>query len=395
MKLLPEFPSRSGAGGKTSRRLRGSGTVLLALGMLVLIIAQLSWWLIFFQRNQSRTFELQQQLDRLRIAAANGELETGGGASLQQYDEHLGDQSPLALFADGRYGLNPAELNRRDSATKRAFFMLVSETIFVILVCSYGTFRVLRTILRERRLGHERQIFIDSVTHELKTPLASILLNLQTILKRDPPKDDREELIRDSVDDVRRLEEQLNNILLSGRLGRRQAKDENVGAGSEAATEAVGAIRNFFQENTKRFEQAGLIAELDLPDQLRLRIDLDGFRTILSNLLQNTIQYAGDSQPRMRISTRSEKQNREAVLIFQDAGPGIPPGERENVFQPFYRLSEGQRPVRGSGMGLYLVRELARSVGGEARIVDAPEPAAGTGVEVRLPLAKIDPALAK
>ncbi|MEQ9366082.1 MAG: HAMP domain-containing sensor histidine kinase, partial [Leptospirales bacterium] len=304
-------------------------------------------------------------------------------------------------FADGRYGLDPAELARRDSATRRAFFMLVSETIFVILVCSYGTLRVMRTILRERRLGHERQIFIDSVTHELKTPLASILLNLQTILKRDPPKAGRDELIQDSIDDVRRLEEQLNNILLSGRLGRRSAneggpaKDDARQNALAANTEAVNAIRNFFQENAKRFEQAGLASRLDLPEHLHLRIDLDSFRTILSNLLQNTIQYAGSGRPEIQISAKS-KNDREALLIFKDAGPGIPATERENVFQPFYRLNEGQRPVRGSGMGLYLARELARNAGGDVRVAPSDQKEGGAGarsgtpgatIEVRLPLA--------
>lgn len=405
MKLLPDYwpgKKRSADAGASLLNERGRGrgrssTVILALAMLVLIIAQLSWWLIFFQRNQAEAAALQRQLDRLRIAGANGELAPsfsgrGEGRDLKAYEEHITDQSPLVLFANGRYGLDPAEIARRESQNQRAMFMLISETIFVILVCSYGSFRVIRTILRERRLGHERQIFIDSVTHELKTPLASILLNLQTILKRNPPESAREELIQDSIEDVRRLEEQLNNILLSSRLGQRNRSDSD-GATIHENTEAVGAIHAFFQENAKRFDQAGLQASFDLPEELRLRIDLDSFRTILSNLLQNTIQYAGTEAPRIHVSASSTERGR-AVLSFQDTGPGIPRAERENVFQPFYRLNEGQRPVRGSGMGLYLVRELSRGAGGDVRIVDSGETdsqtnaAAGAAIEVRLPLAK-------
>lgn len=400
MKLLPEFRSRSTARGTGATRHR-SGTVILALGMLVLIIAQLSWWLIFFQRNQTETIALQRQLDRLRIAAANGELAPGGDQTdLTEYEQNKTDQSPLVLFADGRYGLAQEELARREASSRRAFFMLVSETLFVIVVCSYGTFRVMRTILREGRLRHERQIFIDSVTHELKTPLASILLNLQTILKRDPPQAGREELIQDSISDVRRLEEQLNNILLSGRLGRRHATDDQRAI---ETTEAVAAIRNFFQENAKRFDQAGLQFSLELPDTLNLGIDLDSFRTILSNLLQNTIQYAGATPPVIQIKAQqttnaANNSGRHCFIYFQDAGPGIPREEWENVFQPFYRLQEGQRPVRGSGMGLYLVRELARTAGGDVRIVDSGsyiensasgrEQTTGALIELRLPAAQ-------
>ncbi|MEQ9364281.1 MAG: hypothetical protein RIF32_08570, partial [Leptospirales bacterium] len=75
MKLLPEFRLRATTGAaKPGTPRHRSGAIILALGMLILIIAQLSWWLIFFQRNQSETTALQRQLDRLRIAAANGEL---------------------------------------------------------------------------------------------------------------------------------------------------------------------------------------------------------------------------------------------------------------------------------------------------------------------------------
>lgn len=389
----------------TPRNRRHSGTVILSLGMLLLIIAQLSWWLIFFRRNQHETTRLQVQLDRLRIAAANGELSPdgarGGTPGLDSYNDDRDRELGLVLLPNGKYGLSREELERRENESHRAYFMLLSETLFVIVVCSYGTFRVMRTILRERRLRHERQIFIDSVTHELKTPLASILLNLQTILKRKLPDSARDELLEDSITDVRRLEEQLNNILLSGRLGRGEGPGVAQKYTTNAAPpviDAVAAMREFFQENARRFEQSELRYTLQVPENLYVHADLESFRTILSNLLQNTIQYAGPAGPEILITSSNADPRGPVVLHIRDRGPGIPRAEWENVFKPFYRLHEGQRPVRGSGIGLYLVRELTRAAGGDVRILATQDDAStdnanGSGllIELRLPRAELIP----
>ncbi len=358
-----------------------SGTVVLAVAMLLLIIAQLSWWLIFFQRNQRETAQLQAELDAERIAAANRSV------------------SVLAVrvrWAVGCYFVSPGLAATRGEARRRAFFMLLSESMFVILVFSYGTFRVVRTISRERRLRHQRQMLIDSVTHELKTPLASILLNVQTILRRDPGTETREELLRDCVDDIHRLEEQLNNIMLSSRVGRKRQAE------AEAARVNVRQLcEEYLRENGRRLEQQNEL-HLDLsalPAELpEAAVDDEAFRTILSNIVQNTAQYAGTGPVQLQMHAlanagRRFAGRREMRLYFQDSGPGIPREEWKTVFEAFYRLRGGDRPVRGSGIGLYLVRSLARAAGGDARIVAQPaRPPAGAELsglclEVRLPVA--------
>lgn len=357
-----------------------SGTVVLAVAMLILIVAQLSWWLIFFQRNQSETAQLQAELDAERIAAAHRS---------ESVHENL------VRSADGTYALKSSLAEARDQDRRGAFFMLFTESLFVILVFSYGTFRVVRTISRERRLRHQRQMLIDSVTHELKTPLASILLNVQTILRRDPEAQTREELLRDCVDDIHRLEEQLNNILLSSRLGRQRRTD------AEATGVNVRQLcEEYLRENGRRLEQQ---SELDLDlsalpaDLSEVAIDGEAFRTILSNIVQNTAQYAGTGPVQLQLSALADagrrfSGRREMRLYFQDSGPGIPREEWKTVFEAFYRLKGGDRPVRGSGIGLYLVRSLARAAGGDARIVAQPAGSelsglSGLCLELRLPVA--------
>ncbi len=345
-----------------------SGAAVLALAMLALVFAQLIWWLIFFNRNQSEHAELSQELDRWMLAAANSPA-----------GDYL-DRSQLE-FVNGAYRIPDRIRSQRAAEQNRRRLMMFSETAFVLAVFSYGTFRVVRAIRRERLLNHERSVFVESVTHELKTPLASILLNLQTMRKRALSRERTAELIDESIVEVRRLEEQVNNILLSRRLGRSGRTPA-----SRSVFSARAELETYLAERQTRAGERARTVQLDGPADLRLNMNPDDFRKLAANLIDNAFQYAGPA-PRVRAALSASGAGRRArfILRVSDNGPGIPPAERENVFKPFYRLQKSERPVQGSGLGLYLVRELAEGAGGEARLADTPA-GAGATFEVRLPL---------
>ncbi len=346
--------------------------VLIALGMLALIVAQLVWWLIFFQRNENESARLRSELDAARLALANAGIE--------------GDRSGLRYDAGTQRWLPDPEVQaRRAAESRRRFIMLLSETIFVILVIGYGHVRVIRAVQRERKLNHERHVFIDSVTHELKTPLTSILLNLQTVLKRDPPPEQRRELIEAGIADTRRLEEQLNNILHSGRLARRGSTP---GAQTAPGLSLRRCLEQYFAENKARLEGLGLLPEnlsIAVPSELCIAMHADDFRRVVDNLVQNAVTYTGERPPVLKIEASSDRGRRLIILRFADQGAGIPPAELDNVFHAFYRLTgEGRRPVRGSGIGLYIVKEIVEGSGGRVRAFSE-----GTGrgacFELRIP----------
>lgn len=345
-----------------------SGAAVLALAMLALIFAQLIWWLIFFNRNQSEHAELLLELDRWMLAAANSPA-----------GDYL-DRSQLE-YVNGAYRIPAHVHEQRETEQQRRRMMMLSETSFVLAVFSYGTFRVVRAIRRERLLNHERSVFVESVTHELKTPLASILLNLQTMQKRALSPERTAELISDSIVEVRRLEEQVNNILLSRRLGQ---------GGTTRATRSVFSARAeleaYLAERPMRAGEPAQTVQLDGPADLRLCMNRDDFRKLVANLIENAFQYAGPA-PAVRAALSASGAGKRARLILRvsDNGPGIPPAERENIFKPFYRLQKSERPVQGSGLGLYLVRELAEGAGGAAFLAESPA-GAGATFEVRLPL---------
>lgn len=366
-------------------RLRGPALVLT--GMLVLLSAQLIWWVVFFQMNYRSTDELQEELDRVVLALANGEVSALKGLHFLERKE-------------GRWIIREDVSERRRAEHVRKLWMLISETIFVLGVISYGSLRILRSINRERRLVHERNVFINSVTHELKTPMTSILLNLQTLIKRKLPPSQQNELLEESILHIKRLEDQVNNILLSGQFARKHRSGEIAIPGIPENGESADLselIRRYLEAGRIAFKREQVTVTAELEDSIRVRIRAELFEKVISNLVQNAIQYSRQKPViHIRLATEtangsggrkwSNRNKNMALLSIADNGIGIPEEELDNVFIPFYRLQNDNRPVRGSGVGLYIVQEIVQSAGGTVRALRNPS-GIGTQFELRFPLA--------
>jgi len=348
------------------------GNVIVVAGMLFLIFAQLIWWVIFFEINHDRSDQDATAYDAIIIAILNRETAPSDHPDLFYRDEN------------GVYHVRPELKNRRDEEHLHNLLMLASETAFTLLVISYGSFRIIRSILRERRLIRERNIFLNSVTHELKTPLASILLNLQTLEKRELPPSSRNELIHEGIEGVRRLEEQINNLLLGGELLRNKT-GQGITDPSKQRCDPLKVIKHYLQQNKSFFKKSHAVVTFAHGKSLAIAIHPDLFEKIVSNLVGNAIRYSGE-RPEVVIDMNEDSTHpRFALLSVSDNGPGIPPEELETIFKPLYRLEGKSAPVRGSGMGLYIVREIAESVGGDVRSFSGER--GGSRFAVRLPIA--------
>ena len=322
-------------------------TRAFGVGVLLLVVAQLLWWLIFFMRKHEELVSTRDLYDQLLVAVANEKVGTVERA-----------RGPL-VRSDSGYRVDPALRAAREADHRRNLVMLASETTFVVVIILYGTVRVLRAIRREARLNEERHTFIDSVTHELKTPLASLLLAVQTLRKRRLDYEGQQAILGEAESDIRRLELEINNVLLSGRLRRGSRRDPG------AVSNASQILGRSLASNQVWMEKLEAHFTSLLPDDLDLQIDEESLEIILNNLIQNALHYANE---RPTIELRTEQTRNHQVLLFSDGGPGIPKGEQERVFEPFYRVKNGSRPVRGTGMGLYIVRALMEAAGGRARI---------------------------
>ena len=252
----------------------------------------------------------------------------------------------------------------------------------VIFFGAITTGLVLNTIflLREIRRNEQHDSFINAVTHELKTPIASIRLYLQTLQHRDVDEAQRREFYRRMLDDTDRLLGTVEQVLKAGVAGHKKSSRERVPIDfAELVRDCVEVARtgHHLQPQALRFEPAashdGAIVIGD-PSELR---------TAISNVLDNAIKYSGDQ---IDVSIRIEAPDEKRVRVrIQDHGVGIPQAELKSVFKRFYRVSNrSMAHIKGTGLGLFIVRAIAKKHGGRAFAESLGE-GQGTTVVVELP----------
>ena len=242
---------------------------------------------------------------------------------------------------------------------------------------------VLNTIflLREIRRNEQHDSFINAVTHELKTPIASIRLYLQTLQHRDVDESQRREFYRRMLDDTDRLLGTVEQVLKAGVAGHKKSSRERIAIDfGSLVRECVEVARtgHHLQPQALRFEavanhEAGATVTGD-PAELH---------TAISNVLDNAIKYSGDQvDVSVSIETPDEKHVR---LSIRDHGVGIPQGELKSVFKRFYRVSNrSMAHIKGTGLGLFIVRAIAKKHGGRAFAQSQGE-GQGTTVVLELP----------
>jgi signal transduction histidine kinase len=234
---------------------------------------------------------------------------------------------------------------------------------------------------REHELSRLRSDFISSVSHELRTPLSQILLFAETLnLGRVRTEEERHSATDVIVQEGRRLMHLVENILHFSRAERRMTR---LGPELLDLSEAVGAIVDDWRPLANA---ADVHIEMRFGVGVYATADRSALRQMVLNLLDNALKY-GPSTQTVTIGTSATAGR--VRLWVEDEGSGIPPGERERVWNAFYRLDrDANSSVAGSGIGLYVVRELARLHGGDAWVEEAP----GGGARVVIELNAADSA---
>jgi signal transduction histidine kinase len=240
---------------------------------------------------------------------------------------------------------------------------------------------VLNTIflLREIRRNEQHDSFINAVTHELKTPIASIRLYVQTLQHRTVDEAQRREFYRLMLDDTDRLLGTVEQVLKAGMAGHQRGGGQRVAVDfGSLVRECVDVARHgrHLQPEALRFESAnggGVVVEGD-PEELR---------TAVSNVLDNAIKYSGEKvDVTVRLETRDEKH---VTLRVRDHGVGVPPHELKRIFRRFYRVpNRALAQVKGTGLGLFIVRAIAKKHGGRVFAQSQGE-GMGTTVVLELP----------
>lgn len=243
-------------------------------------------------------------------------------------------------------------------------------TIMTVLVI-FGI-RLVRDVLEHRRQTR----FIDSVTHELRSPLASLRLCLDTLRRRELTGEQQAELQQMMLDDVDRLSAFIDDILESSRLD----------SGSEGVAHVEIDLRELVDRTAQRvrlrYKIAAEAVDNQVPPGIRLRTDDTALETVIKNLLDNAVKY---SDPPIQVLVRARPDRGRLRIEVEDRGIGIPRAHIHRVFDRFYRVpSVGVRKRQGTGLGLYVVSSLVRTLGGrlEAR---SPGKDQGTTMSFTLP----------
>ncbi|PYX82532.1 MAG: two-component sensor histidine kinase [Acidobacteria bacterium] len=240
---------------------------------------------------------------------------------------------------------------------------------------------ILNTIflVREIRRNEQHDSFINAVTHELKTPIASIRLYLETLARREVDENQRRDFYRLMLLDSDRLLGTVEQVLKAGRAGHKRAGREftQVDFGS-LVKECIDLA------STRHHLQPGALYLDGFLSQGNASVtgDPEELRTAVSNLLDNAVKYSGNQ---VDVAVQLETPDaRHVVLRVRDHGVGIPRHELKRIFRRFYRVpNRSVSQVKGTGLGLFIVRSIARKHGGK---VSAESEGEGLGTTVTLEL---------
>jgi signal transduction histidine kinase len=249
-----------------------------------------------------------------------------------------------------------------------------------IFFCAIAAGIILNTIflVREIRRNEQHDSFINAVTHELKTPIASIRLYLETLQRRDLEEGQRKEFYGLMLSDTDRLLGTVEQVLRAGQVTQRRRHSPEEIEFPALVQECIdlARARHHLDAQRLRFENNGNGAPP------LVHGDVEELRTAILNLLDNAVKYSAGE---VDVSAEIETEEKNVVLRVRDQGVGIPQTDLKRVFKRFYRVANGRgTPAKGTGLGLFIVRTIARKHGGKV-FAESAGVGKGTTVTMRLP----------
>jgi len=254
-------------------------------------------------------------------------------------------------------------------------WLILAEGIVLLLAILIGVYVIFLYWRRQAALNRAQRHFINQVTHELKSPLASIQLHLDTIHMRQPTSEQLQKLVSMMQHDSDRLHGLINNLLTAGQIEHKGTK-LNLQVGNLSKF-----IERYLQREKENFPLQGSLNWKVTPG-LSARFEAESLETVLRNLFENALLYV-DGAPVITIELKREGGM--AHLLFSDKGHGISQRNQKKIFRMFYRIRHGGKTIHGSGLGLFIVRNVIRLHRGKVW-ADSLGNGLGTTFHLTLPL---------
>ncbi|HEX2769154.1 MAG TPA: HAMP domain-containing sensor histidine kinase [Geobacteraceae bacterium] len=270
-----------------------------------------------------------------------------------------------------------AELYKPEVAGYGIEWPVLVEGLALLLLVLPGVYIIFLYWKRQSDLVEQQKSFMSQVTHELKSPLASIQLHLETIKLRNPPPDKLERFLDTMLADTDRLNNLINNLLLAAKL------EHRVRAAQYPVIDFSLFLGKILEQKQSKLPEGGSIT-IEVEEGIKAAIDTERMETVLRNLFENACLYSPAS-PEIRVTLK--KSGRHCLLTFQDHGKGIEAKELKKIFRMFYRVRRSGENIRGTGLGLYIVKSVVKDHGGKIRVTSEGA-GKGTTFLITLPLAK-------
>lgn len=240
--------------------------------------------------------------------------------------------------------------------------MIIGEGVFFLLIFLWGAIRLKKLIIREHKDQQQQQNFLLAVTHELKSPLASVKLYIQTILKRDLDREQQKSFLSNSLKDIERLDDLVENVLLTTKL---ESKSFNLPKEDFEFSKVINDVVDRLQKNACSTQ----IIKSDIQEGVYIYADKFAITNVVNNLIENAIKY---SPPCANIVVKlAEKEEGKLLFSVADHGHGIPDEEKKVIFNKFYRVGkESTRKAKGTGLGLYIVKTVLQKHNASIKVKD-------------------------
>ncbi len=275
-------------------------------------------------------------------------------------------ESKVLMIADGKIKNDAEYLETQfykdlQADYKRQEWMILGESIVFVISLIIGVFLINRGYNKEIAAAQQRRNFLLSITHELKSPIASIKLVLETFLKRELGPKHINQLSNNALKETDRLNELVNDLLLAAKVETAYTPHLEKNDVSKFLTEIIERLKNKY---------ADVIFDFRKPDTpINIHFDRTGLTSVAVNLLENAVKY-GTGNKKVSTVLRKDRQDN-IVLEIADNGIGIPHKEKSKIFERFYRVgNEDTRSTKGTGLGLYIVRQIVLAHNGTISVAD-------------------------
>ncbi len=308
---------------------------LLSYGVIAYMMMAFAWWSVLLFVKNNDAFQAKRDLLRIGMVAeglVNNDAE---------------------FYQNPRY-IELASLYRRQE------WMIVGEASVFIISLVLGIWLINRGYHKEVMAARQRRNFLLSITHELKSPIASIKLVLETLLKRDLSKEQSNKIAQSALRESDRLNDLVNDLLLSARL-------ETAYQPYVETLDFSELLHDLVQKLQEKYPQVVFSFKETTPISL-IRADKSGLTSVALNLLENAVKYSPEAP---KIEVRLAQSNGVLIWEIADNGIGIDDKEKSRVFEKFYRIgNEDTRQTKGTGLGLFIVKEVVLAHGGDIAILN-------------------------